>query len=259
MLELTATDINSYIGTFWWPFFRIMGAFALMPLFSNGHVPIQVRLLLAMAIAGLAGPLLPSPPAVDPLSVSALGLAFEQFAVGSLMGLILSLLIHILSMLGQMLSMQMGLAMSVMNDPANGVNHALLGQLLVMYGTLLFLALDGHLVSLAVLIDSFYLWPVGSGVFDLPLMMVVMKFGWTFAMALMMAIPAVMAMLMVNITFGVLNKAAPSLNVYSLGFPMAMLLGLFSILISFSGLPDRYTEICIDALAAMHQLVGGTP
>ncbi|SHH20201.1 flagellar biosynthetic protein FliR [Ferrimonas marina] len=259
MLELTALQIHSLIGQFWWPFCRIMGAFTLMPMFSNGHVPVQVRVLLALCIAILAGPLLPAPPPVDPLSVAAALLSAEQLAIGALMGLILSILIHVLSLLGQMLSMQMGLAMSVMNDPANGVNHALLGQLMVMYGTLLFLALDGHLVSLAILIDSFYLWPVGNGVLDLPLMMVVMKFGWTFAMALMMAIPAVMAMLMVNITFGVLNKAAPSLNVYSLGFPLAMLLGLFSILISFSGLPDRYSEICIDALSAMHQFVGGQP
>ncbi|MBY5920000.1 flagellar biosynthetic protein FliR [Ferrimonas balearica] len=259
MFAFTTEEILLMIGRVWWPFFRIAGAFTLLPFFSNGHIPVRVKVLFAFFLAALVGPMLPTPPPVDPLSPRALLIAFEQLAVGAMMGLMLSMLLHILSMLGQMLSMQMGLAMSVMNDPANGVNHALLGQWMVMYGTLLFLALDGHLVALGVLVESFTLWPIGSGVLDLPLMTLIMKFGWTFAMALMLAFPAVMAMLMVNITFGVLNKSAPSLNVYSLGFPLAMMLGLVSILISFSGLPERYADLCLDALTAMHQFVGGTP
>ena len=75
----------------------------------------------------------------------------------------------------------------------------------------------------------------------------------------MLALPAVLAMLMVNVTFGVLSRAAPSLNVFALGFPMSMLMGLLCVFFSFSGLPSRYSDLCLDALSAMYQFIGGVP
>jgi len=257
MLSLTSAQLSSFIGIFWWPFFRIMGAFMVMPFLSSSYIPVTVRVLLAFTISALLAPMLPPLPGVDAISIGALFLAIEQLLVGFMLGLFLTIMIHVMTLLGAMMSMQMGLAMAVMNDPANGSSNPILGQWFLLYGTLLFLALDGHLVAIGILVDSFRLWPIGSGVLDLPLMGLVGRFAWIFASALMLALPSILAMLMVNITFGVLSRAAPSLNVFALGFPMSMLMGLLCVMLSFSGLPSRYSDLCLDALEAMYQFIGG--
>lgn len=257
MLSLTSVQISSFIGTFWWPFCRIMGAFIVMPFLSSSYIPAMVRILLAILISALLAPMLPEVPAVDAISVAALFLAIEQLLIGFMLALFVYIMIHVMTLFGAMMSMQMGLAMAIMNDPANGSSNPVISQWFLLYGTLLFLALDGHLVAIGVIVDSFRLWPIGAGIFDLPLMGLVSRFAWLFASAFMLAIPAILAMLMVNLTFGVLSRAAPSLNVFSLGFPMSMLMGLLCVFFSFSGLPSRYSDLCLEALSAMYQFIGG--
>ncbi|MCE9686250.1 flagellar biosynthetic protein FliR [Shewanella sp. AS16] len=259
MLSLTSTQLSAMIGSFWWPFCRLMGAFLVMPLLGNAFVPVTVRILFALCLAALLAPMLPQVPQVDALSLTALLLAIEQLLIGFMLALFLSLMLHVLTLLGTIMSMQMGLAMAVMNDPANGNSNPILSGWFLLFGTLIFLALDGHLVALGVLVDSFRLWPIGTGLFELPLLGLVARVGWLFSAALMLAIPAVLAMLLVNITFGVLSRAAPSLNIFALGFPMTMLMGLLCVLLSLSGIPSRYSDICLDALTAMHQFIGGHP
>ncbi|MEZ9820776.1 flagellar biosynthetic protein FliR [Shewanella sp. 10N.286.45.A1] len=259
MLSLTSVQISTFIATFWWPFCRIMGAFMVMPFLSSTYIPVMVRILLAISISVLVAPILPPFPEVDAISIKALFLGIEQLLVGFMLALFLTIMIHVMTLVGAMMSMQMGLAMAIMNDPANGGSNPILGQWFLLYGTLLFLALDGHLVALGILVDSFRLWPIGMGVFDLPLMGLIGRISWIFAASFMLALPAVLAMLMVNITFGVLSRAAPSLNVFALGFPMSMLMGLLCVFFSFSGLPSRYSDLCLDALSAMYQFIGGVP
>ncbi|WP_220762548.1 MULTISPECIES: flagellar biosynthetic protein FliR [unclassified Shewanella] len=257
MLSLTSTQLSTFIGTFWWPFCRIMGAFMVMPFLSSTYIPVTVRILLALTLSALVAPILPPLPEVDAISIHALLLAVEQLLLGFMMALFLTIMLYVMTQLGEMLSMQMGLAMAVMNDPSSGGSHPILGQWFLLYGTLLFLVLDGHLVAIGVLVDSFRLWPVGMGVFDLPLMGLIGRISWLFAASFMLALPSILAMLMVNITFGVLSRSAPSLNVFALGFPMSMLMGLLCVFFSFSGLPSRYSDLCLDALSAMYQFIGG--
>ena len=257
MIGNSLDSLNVFIGQFWWPFIRIGAAFILMPFFSEGAIPNNCRVLLAILLAILCGAVIPSVPAVDYLSFDALIIAINQFLIGLSMGLLLSLAIYLMGMLGQILSMQMGMSMSMMNDPSNGVNHTVLAQFMTLLGTVIFFSLDGHLVALGILSESFHLYPIGLSFFDLPIYDLVLRFSWLFAMALMLAIPAMITMLLVNIAFGFLNRSAPSFNIFALDFPMSMLLGLFSIMISLSGLPTRYASLCLDALASMREFVGG--
>ena len=172
-------------------------------------------------------------------------------------GLILHMLFSIFTTLGQIVSLQMGLGMAMMNDPVNGMSVAILGRIFLIFSTLLFLALEGHLLVIDILIQSFTIWPVGSGITMLSLQGVVSIFGWMFASSLALALPAIVSMLLANISFGVMNRAAPALNVYALGFPMTMLLGLFSVLISVSGVPSRYTALVHDTLNYLNTFMLG--
>lgn len=197
-------------------------------------------------------------PAVELFSFTSLFLAFEQALWGVFFGLILHLFFAVFTMLGQILSLQMGLAMAIMNDPVNGASDAVLSRIFLVFCTLLFLALDGHLIIIDVLIQSFTAWPVGSGISHLSLQGLMNVFGWMFAAALALAFPAIVSMLLANISFGVMNRAAPSLNVYALGFPMTMLLGLFSTLLTITGVPDRYTQLVHDTLRHLNNFMVGT-
>ena len=235
-----------------------MGAFTLMPMLGSSYIPVTARLMLAALISGVLVPVLPSMPSIDPLSLTGVLVAAEQILVGAMMALFLNMLIVTMTLIGSMMAMQMGLAMALMNDPSSGSSNPVIGQWLLIYAILLFLSLDGHIVSIGIMVDSFHLWPVGSGVLSLPLMALVAKFGWMFASAFMVALPVIIAMLLVNITFGVLSRAAPSLNIFALGFPMSMLMGLFCVLFSFSSLPSRYSDFCIEALQSMQNFISGT-
>jgi flagellar biosynthetic protein FliR len=254
---ITFAELSSWIGQLWWPFFRVGAAFLSMPFFGDALIPIWVRSLLALTIVVVTAPLMPTMPAVDLFSMTSLFLAFEQALWGLFFGLILHLFFSIFTTLGQIVSMQMGLGMAMMNDPVNGMSVAILGRIFLLLCTLLFLALEGHLLVIDILIQSFVVWPVGSGLSTTSLEAVVSLFGWMFASALALALPAIVSMLLANISFGVMNRAAPSLNVYALGFPMTMLLGLFSILLTVSGVPSRYNILVHQALQHMSSFVVG--
>ncbi len=256
-MDITFAQLSSWLGQYWWPFFRIGAVFLSSPFFGNALIPLWVRTMLAFALAVVVAPLVPVMPSVDLLSMSSLALAFEQMIWGLLFGLILHMLFTIFTMLGQIVSLQMGLGMAMMNDPVNGMSVAVLGRIFLIFSTLLFLALDGHLLVIDILIQSFHIWPVGSGISELSLKGIVSIFGWMFSASLALALPAIVSMLLTNISFGIMNRAAPSLNVYALGFPMTMMLGLFSVLISISGVPARYTALVHDALNYLNTFMLG--
>ncbi len=245
------------LGQFWWPFFRIGAVFISMPFFGDALIPVWVRSLLALSIVVITAPLMPAMPEVELFSLTSLFLAFEQAIWGLVFGLILHMLFNVFTMLGQIVSLQMGLGMAMMNDPVNGLSVAILGRIFLIFSTLLFLALEGHLLVIDIIIQSFVFWPVGSGLTMLSLKGVLGIFGWMFASALALALPAIVSMLLANVSFGVMNRAAPSLNVYALGFPMTMLLGLFSVLISISGVPSRYTALVHDTIRYLNNFMLG--
>ncbi|MGF1698149.1 flagellar biosynthetic protein FliR [Vibrio kyushuensis] len=256
MVNLTFAEITSIIGQLWWPFFRFSAAFMAMPFFGNAFMPNRARILLALIISFIAAPLLPPMPAVDPISVHAVAIALEQIAIGTLLGISLHFLFAAMAMVGQIISMQMGLGMAMMNDPANGITVALIGNYFLMFTTLMFLSLDGHLVALDIIVQSFDRFPVGSGISETSLRYFIGLFSWMMTAAVSIALPTIAAMLTVNLTFGVMNRAAPSLNVFALGFPMSMILGLCAVLLSLSGLPSIYAELTHQILSDM-KLMGG--
>lgn len=256
MYAVSFAEITALLGQVWWPFFRLSAAFITMPFYGDGYISPRIRILLALVIAAVAGPLLPAMPEVDPISIQAVAIALEQVAIGALLGLTLHFLFAAMAMVGQIMSMQMGLGMAMMNDPANGISVALLGNYFLMFTTLMFLSLDGHLVALDVVIQSFERFPVGAGISELSLTYFIGLFGWMMVAAVSIALPTIAAMLTVNLTFGVMNRAAPSLNVFALGFPMSMMLGLCAVLLSLSGLPSIYAELAHDILEQMRQMGG---
>ncbi|WP_263080856.1 flagellar biosynthetic protein FliR [Endozoicomonas sp. Mp262] len=253
MITVTTAEITAWIGQFLWPFFRISSLFMFMPLIGAAAVSPRVRLVLALAIAFLMAPLVPDVPAVEPFSAQALMITLHELAVGFSGALLLHIFMAIFTSAGQVVSTQMGLAMAEMVDPVNGISIPIIGQFYQLASFLLFLAINGHLVVIDLLLASFDFMPVG-GVTKLDDMLVELgKLGsWVFSGALLVSLPAVTAMLVVNLTFGVMNRAAPQLNLFSLGFPMAMLCGLLGLMLSFIGASSLFIELTDEVLQLLN-------
>ncbi|WP_440875246.1 flagellar biosynthetic protein FliR [Thalassotalea sp. PLHSN55] len=256
-MTISTPELMMIMGKLWWPFIRIAAVLWLMPFFGDPRITPTVRILFALIIAIIIAPIMPAMPAVDPFSLASVTLAVEQIVFGVVLGLSLNMLFTVMIMVGQFVSMQMGLSMAIMNDPANGGSAPIISQIMMIFATLLFLALNGHLIAIDIIIESFRTWPVGSSVFQLDLHKAIMLYGWMFGAALMLSMPAIIAMLLVNITFGVMNRSAPSLNVFSLGFPMGMMMGLICLSLVFSAIPSRFLDFTVYVLAQMRAIIGG--
>ncbi|RRJ84985.1 flagellar biosynthetic protein FliR [Aestuariirhabdus litorea] len=256
MIELSTEAISGWISHLMWPLFRIASLLMVMPIIGTQLVPMRVRLLLAISITALVAPLLPAMPEVDVLSARSWVITAQQVLIGSLMGFVLQLFFHTFALAGQMIAMQMGLGFASLNDPANGVNVAAVGQLYLMLVTLLFLAMNGHLVVIQVVVDSFTTLPVGQFFPIDSLYEITLWFSWVFGSALLIAIPAMSALLIVNLTFGVMTKSAPQLNVFALGFPMTLVFGLFILWVAVSGFLAQYSQMAESALFVLRNLVG---
>lgn len=243
------------LGSIWWPFVRFSAFFWAMPVFDNPAMVPRARILLSFFLAFLVAPQLPLLPEIEVFSIDAAIVTAEQIIFGVIMGLALRMLFEVMAQVGLILSMQMGLSMALVVDPGSGNQMSLLGHLFWLMTALLFFSINGHLISLQVMVDSFQMWPVGDSIYQLNIANTLIMFGWIFSSALLVALPSVIAMLLVNMTFGIASRAAPSLNLFVLGFPMSLLLGFVCVLLTLSQTGTLFSDMAFTILDGMHEMM----
>ncbi|MHC8367980.1 flagellar biosynthetic protein FliR [Pseudomonas sp. ZT5P21] len=254
LLQLTDTQISTWVASFILPLFRIGAVLMTMPIFGTTLVPTRVRLYFALAITVVIVPGLPPMPQVHALDLSALLLIAEQVIIGALMGLSLQLFFQAFVVAGQIISIQMGMGFASMVDPTNGVSAAVIGQFLTMLVTLLFLGMNGHLVVFEVLAESFTTLPVGSAMLLNHFWELANKLGWVLGAAMLLVMPAITALLIVNIAFGVMTRAAPQLNIFSIGFPLTLVLGLVIFWVGLGDILNQYQPLATEALQLLRDM-----
>ena len=254
LLQLTDTQISTWVASFILPLFRVSAVLMTMPIFGTTLVPTRVRLYFALAITVVIVPGLPPMPQVHALDLSALLLIAEQVIIGALMGFSLQLFFQAFVVAGQIVSIQMGMGFASMVDPTNGVSAAVIGQFLTMLVTLLFLGMNGHLVVFEVLTESFTTLPVGSAMLLNHFWELANKMGWVLGSAMLLVLPAITALLVVNIAFGVMTRAAPQLNIFSIGFPLTLVLGLFIVWVGLADIINQYQPLASEALQWLREL-----
>ncbi|MBU3023120.1 flagellar biosynthetic protein FliR [Aestuariibacter sp. A3R04] len=255
LISVTNNEIMQLLGSVWWPFVRFSAFFWAMPVFDNPAMLPRARILLSFFLAFLVAPQVPPFPDIDVFSLDAAVVTVEQILFGVVMGLALRMLFEVMAQVGLILSMQMGLSMALVVDPGSGNQMSLLGNLFWLMTALLFFAINGHLISLQVIVDSFYSWPIGASFYQLNLTNLLLLFGWIFSSALLVALPSVIAMLLVNMTFGIASRAAPSLNIFVLGFPMSLLLGFLCVFLTLSQMGTIFSEMCFTVLDSMRGMM----
>jgi len=163
MLEFTALELNGWVSQYFYPFARIAGCLGVMPLLGSKLVPKQVRILLSVFITLIIAPLLPPMPAVDPMSLASFIIIFEQMLIGIVLGFMVEIVTQVFVLAGQLIAMQTGLGIATTVDPTQGVSVVVVSQWFLFLISLTFLALNGHLIVIEVVVESFYTMPIGGG------------------------------------------------------------------------------------------------
>jgi len=254
--DIAITPLIEELARYVWPFVRIGAFLMVMPVIGGSFVPARVRLLLALALTIVITPLVPRAAYPEVLSLAGLVTMTQEIGIGVAMGFLVQLVFDAIALGGQVIGMSMGLGFAVFMDRARGVSIPVLGQLFLLLAMLIFLAIDGHLAMIELLASSFHSWPISESGLTVPVLAAVLEWsGHLFTLALKIALPAVTALLVVNLSFGVMSRAAPTLNLFAVGFPVAMLLGFAAIWLSMGNLTENVSSYISLALLHLSQLL----
>ncbi|HWR87024.1 MAG TPA: flagellar biosynthetic protein FliR [Acidiferrobacterales bacterium] len=248
-MHFTSAEITAWIGAFLWPFFRIAAMFTSAAVFGMRALPMRLRLMLALAVALVLAPLAGPMPAVELMSAEGFIITGQQIVIGIVMGFMLRMVFAALELAGEMIGSLMGLGFASLIDPQNGVQVPVVSQFYVLLATLMFLALNGHLLWIEAVAESFRLLPVGlTGIAPEGAWALVGFASQVFGWAVRMALPVVAALLVVNLAFGVLARTSPQLNVFSVGFPAALLIGLALVLMTLPSVLHKVGPLTAEGL-----------
>lgn len=229
---MQAAYIINYLSEFMWPFARVTGLLLIAPIIGASYMPLYIKIIAASAIAIFLVPIVKTPGDVDALTFNGVSMLAQQVLIGLIIGLIMQVAFSAITIAGEAIALTMGLGFASMTDPANGVTIPVVSQLMTIFASLYFLALNGHIALIQLLIDSFTLQPITSLFSPDHALAVAEWASRMFIGALLVAIPAVTALLIVNIAMGLMTRVSPQMNIFSVGFPLTMLLGFVFIAIT---------------------------
>jgi len=256
MLSLSIEQIAIWLGSFFWPFVRISAMMMAAPVFGARMLPVRIRIFMALSISVLTVPLLPAVPAVDPISLAAGSILLQQILIGVATGFIIQMVFQSLVIAGEAIANGMGLGFARMVDPANGVQVPVISQFFVVLATLLFVILNGHLLLIELIVRSFQILPIGESGLSLPAIKSVVNWaGQMFIGGLMISLPAVTALMVVNISMGVITRAAPQLNIFAVGFPLMILLGFIFLAATLPTVFSQFTQMLMAGYEYIAQLM----
>jgi flagellar biosynthetic protein FliR len=227
------------------------------PILGAMFVPNRVRLLITLVLSFAMLPVIGEVPAYSPLSIQGFLAVAQELVVGIAIGFLLKVAIEAAVLGGQIISSGSGLSFAMVVDPQSG-GIPLLGRFYLIIATLLMLASNAHLQLIEALASSFSLIPIGSGGLGAGDARQVADFaGLMFVGALKLALPSVAAMLMVNVAFGVISRAAPTLNLFAVGFPITLLMGFLIMLMDIGSHGPIWQSQLAETFAAMNRVLAG--
>jgi flagellar biosynthetic protein FliR len=255
-IALSTGQLEAWVAQGFFPFARIGACLMVAPMFGARFVPARTRIILAVAITALVVPLIPAPQ-IAPFSPQGFVVLFQQLLIGVALGFALQVVFDALGLAGQLLANSMGLSFAFNVDPLRGTSTPALGQLYIILATLTFLALGGHVALIEMLVAGLYGLPIGtSGLGQEGLWSLILWGGQLFAGAIAVALPGITALLIVNLAFGVVSRAAPALNLFAVGFPVSLVVGLLVVLMGIAPMQASFTELLTQGFDFVRSLGG---
>jgi len=254
-MTLLSADIVERFYTFLWPMLRISALLLAAPLFSLDALTVRIRIMLALVVTFFVYPMVEWP-VIDPISANGLLQIVNQLFIGAMMGLMLQIAVAAIVVAGQTIAASMGLSMASMVDPNIG-NVPVISQFLVILGTLIFLGFGGHVIMISMIVDSFRSVPIGEFILgQVAFGKVVAWSGMMFLGGVLLALPVMVALLFINIGLGIVTRAAPTLNIFSVGFPASIAAGFIVLIMSLESMGGRIQWLWMQAFNHARDLVG---
>lgn len=257
MISFTSLQWEAWLTAFFWPFFRILGLVVASPFFGARGISASTKIGFAIFITILLAPLLAPMPAIQPTSAQGLLIILHQLMIGIAMGIAVRVVFTALEMAGHIMGLQMGLGFATFFDPQNSAQIPVMGQFMGLMGMLLFLSINGHLMVMTALMESFEFFPIGvQPIASEGWLTLALWGGEIFRAGVLMALPVLAVLMMTNIALAVLTRAAPQLNIFAVGFPLTLGVGFVVISLAlpyifpvFAGLIEKGVQTMLEIAA----------
>ena len=251
MIGISESQLAEWLSPILWPFFRVLAVFTAAPIFSSRAFPVRARIALAFFISLAAQASLINQPVIDITSPGAWGAVVQQVGVGLAIGFAVRLVFSVFELAGQVIGFQMGLGFAAFFDPSTSAQSSAMGRFYANMAALLFLAVNAHIVVLMAVIRSFEAFPVDQNfLLALEKMKLYTLGAELFASALWIALPVIGMLMFANLALGIVSRVAPQMNIYSVGFPVTLAVGLVGVTVTlpmldqpFMNLMERVLEI----------------
>lgn len=231
MITFTEAQLIGWLSPFLWPFVRALALLSAMPVLGQRAVPARVRIALALLIAVAAQASLPPMPAVALDSAPAVMLVLQNVLIGLALGFAVRVVFAAVEFAGELIGLQMGLNYAGFFDPAGGGQGTATARLFGTTVAFVFVAVNAHLLVVAALVHSFGAFPVGQAPFEFLRALQPQRWGAeVFATGLWIALPMVGMLLFVNLVLGIISRVAAQMNVFAIGFPVTLGVGLLGML-----------------------------
>lgn len=258
MISFTSAQLDAWLAALIYPLTRILALIATAPVIGNKQVPVRVKVGLALILTIVIAPTLGELPPVSVGSAPGMLILVQQIIIGVAMGYTMRMIFTAVEMAGDLAGMQMGLGFASFFDPVNASFTPILAQWMGVVASLAFLAFNGHLFMLMGLADSFHTLPIGQMMPHAAYFDIAAWGGNIFAYALQISLPLLTALLITNIALAILTRAAPQLNLFAVGFPVTLSMGLVILALSmpyFAPLLDKITHDALDTMLKIGRAV----
>lgn len=242
MVQLTEAQLLAWITPLLWPFLRVLALFSALPVIGQRSVPARVRVALAFLIAFCAQAGLPEMPAVPLDSGIGFMLVAQQVLIGLTLGFAVRIVFAAVEFAGELMGLQMGLNLAGFFDPATGGQATAVSRFFGIMVSWMFIVIGGHLLIIDAVIQSFRAFPAGPEPFAFIRAMRPEAWGAEiFAIGLWIAMPLVGMMLFVNLVLGLISRVAAQMNIFAIGFPITLGVGLIGIVLTLPMMQAPFT------------------
>lgn len=263
MLNFTTAQWDQLIAIYFWPFVRILAILMADPVFGNRLIPNRVKVALAVFVSLAITPLLDPPPPISPATAIGLWVLAQQILIGVAIGFSMRIVFAGIELAGSLIGMQMGLGFANFFDPMNSAQAPVVGQFFGILAVLFYFSFDGHLLMLATMAESFHLLPVQAAPPNPTAWgMIAQSGGQIFLIGVVLSLPVVGVLLVSNVAIGIMTRAAPTLNIFAIGFPITLLVGMLMMYVTFpyfAPVFDRVLHEGIERVIDMLRATAGAP
>ncbi len=230
MISLSEAQLAAWISPIFWPFIRVLAVFGSAPVFSSKEFPVRARVALAFLVALACQASLPDAPIIGFNDPRALGVLVQQVGVGLSIGFAVRLVFTAVELAGEVVGFQMGLNFAAFFDPSLGSQSSAVAIFFSQITSLLFVVMNGHIMVLMAVNRSFKAFPIDQNFLQALAQMKLYRLGTDlFASGLWIAMPMIGMLMFTNLALGIISRVAPQLNIFAIGFPITLVVGMVGI------------------------------